>query len=187
MQKKTKKILLIVAIVVVAIVVLCAAIYGFTMLFMVTTGSLFRGGSPVPYYDTVDEAFEALEFTCSIPTYMPDGYEQGSIATWPIGTLSIMYTKDTYDHITFDVHKGARDSSAIISDDYEYAVVTGYDWASKSVTVYGNENEEYFWAIWQADGFTYSIEVSNAINSTYYIAEGGLSLSEMERIVEGVK
>lgn len=128
--------------------------------------------NPIAEFDTLSEAENAVGFDIEIPeSYGDHSTRRFSVITGTI--LEIQY----YDNrekrgMLVRKTKGGED----VSGDYnEYDNVSEIQTAAGAVTIKGNDGE-YDLAVWNSDGYSYSVSV-----------DSGISEEEMIKIVEKIQ
>lgn len=128
--------------------------------------------NPIAEFDTLSEAENAVGFDIEIPeSYGDHSTRRFSVITGTI--LEIQYYDDSENRgMNIRKTRGGED----VSGDYsEYDNVSEIQTAAGAVTIKGNDGE-YDLAVWNSDGYSYSVSV-----------DSGISEEEMIKIVEKIQ
>ena len=129
--------------------------------------------TPFEYYDTLEEAAQAIGFDMTAPESLGK-FTERSVATIDGEILELAYY-DKDDNRGHNIRKAK--GSGDISGDYSIYDFTGtVDVEGRTVTMSGN-GDKVFMAVWTDGDFSYSVTTD----------ENGLSQAEMEEIVKNVK
>ncbi len=129
--------------------------------------------TPFEYYDTLEEAAQAIGFDMTAPESLGK-FTERSVATIDGEILELAYY-DKDDNRGHNIRKAK--GSGDISGDYSIYDFTGtVDVEGRTVTMSGN-GDKVFMAVWTDGDFSYSVTTD----------ENGLSQAEMEEIIKNVK
>ncbi len=129
--------------------------------------------TPFEYYDTLEEAAQAIGFDMTAPESLGK-FTERSVATIDGEILELAYY-DKDDNRGHNIRKAK--GSGDISGDYSIYDFTGtVDVEGRTVTMSGN-GDKVFMAVWTDGDFSYSVNTD----------ENGLSQAEMEEIIKNVK
>ena len=129
---------------------------------------------PNPYVDcdTVEEAEDLCGMKISVPDSI-SGYGEKSISVMDKQMIQVMFTNDT-DDITFRKAFGSDD----ISGDYnEYSEKLTENVDGTDVEIRGNDSK-YCGAVWQKDGYAYSVFSRNGISKEDMLHYVGVMMTE---------
>ncbi len=129
--------------------------------------------TPFEYYDTLEEAAQAIGFDMTAPESLGK-FTERSVATIDGEILELAYY-DKDDNRGHNIRKAK--GSGDISGDYSiYDFTRTVDVEGRTVTMSGN-GDKVFMAVWTDGDFSYSVTTD----------ENGLSQAEMEEIIKNVK
>lgn len=110
---------------------------------------------------SIADANEILGFTAAVPSVLPDGYETAAIAA--VSSSDPVFVQIRYENgektITYRMGKG----SGNISGDYNTYEFTKKLETDENTLTCSGAGELIYNAVWEADGYTYSLAASDGI------------------------
>ena len=136
-------------------------------------------GVPNPVVDrqSVAQAEEAMGVSCKVPSQLPPGYEESSIATIDDSVLQILYSsgENTLTYRTGSIESNETE----LSGDYnQYESVVEEEIAGVNVTLRGDDTVEggaWYSGYWDEDTMRYA-----------FYSDAPLSTAEVQALIEGL-
>lgn len=130
---------------------------------VMAAGSEADGGvgmvNPIKKYDTFAELQKAVDFTISLPTLLPKGYQASGYATIGGDLAQVTYTNEKGNKILYRVAPGEQD----ISGDYTvYKKESTLTYGDVTVTLKGSKTVAKL-ATWSKDKLSYSLALENGL------------------------
>lgn len=127
--------------------------------------------NPMKEYDSAEELSEAVGFTINDISELPFSVEETSYFSYDDTLAEIRYT-GFHQEVNFRKSKGEEDNSGVYNTYNQETTVTV---GAQKVICKGTD-DKYELAIWQTEGYSYSISLQNSI-----------SLEQLQSIIENVE
>lgn len=156
-----------------------------------TTGgmSILMVGNPFVEYDTFDEMVKAAGFEVSVPESFGE-YKNRSFAVCCESLAEITY-RDASGTEGLNIRKSAGDEEDISGTYYLFETMIPAEVDGRKVTMSGiSKNDgsvEIFKAVWNSDGYSYSVTAPYDDSDDAPDPQKGLTQAEMEEIIKNVK
>lgn len=121
--------------------------------------------NPLVVYDSVEEAQQALGFSCKVPGVLPAGYAQTLIQTIDNKVLEIEYENAGGDRLTYRTAQKNDDNTDISGDYNSYTQSSELEIGGLAVAAKGNATDLWNLATWVDGDMVYSIGTPAGIST----------------------